>query len=328
MAVKSTNFRTGSSLKKARISLLLLLNLFLLFVFFSSCNNTQNKVPVESKVLTVFHAGSLSVPMKNLAAAFEKENPGVKVQLEAGGSLACVRKITELNQICDVLALADFNLIDELIIPKYAQWNMLFATNEMCLVYTANSKKSAEISNQNWFELLADPQVRYGRSDPDADPCGYRTILTLKLADRLYAGGKDWGKLLEKDNRFMRGKETDLNALLESQTIDYMFNYKSVAVQHGFKFLTFPDSINLSDLALDNWYSGVQVDVRGTGPGSTVTQKGTSIVYGMTIPLMAPNPKLAERFVQFITDPQKGRLIIEQSGQKAITPRYSAKSVR
>jgi len=291
-----------------------------------SCKNPQNQEQPENKVLSVFHAGSLSVPMKNLAAAFEKGNPDVKVQLEAGGSLACVRKITELNQICDVLALADYSLIDELVIPKYAQWNILFATNELCLVYTEKSMKADLINAGNWFEILMDPEIRYGRSDPDADPCGYRTVLAMKLADRYYPGGKDWQRLMEKDTRFIRGKETDLNALLESQTIDYMFNYRSVAMQHDFKYLLLPDSINLSNPALDSWYSTAQVDVRGTGPGSTVTQKGASIVYGMTILSKAPNPKLAEKFIRFMTDPKQGRIIIEQSGQTAIVPKYSSKS--
>ncbi len=297
-----------------------------LIFFLGSCHNSQPKKSSESKVLSVFHAGSLSVPLKNMAAAFEKENPGTEVRLEAGGSLACVRKITELNQICDVLALADFNLIDELLIPEYAQWNILFATNELCLVYTDKSRMSDRISRDNWFEILMNSEIRYGRSDPDADPCGYRTVLAMKLADRLYPGGQDWQKLLEKDTRFIRGKETDLNALLESQTIDYMFNYRSVAVQHNFKYITLPDSINLSNPKLDSWYSNATVTVRGTGPGSTATQTGASIVYGLTIPNEAPNPGLAEKFVSFISDPQRGRLIIEQSGQTAINPVYSPKS--
>ncbi|MCX6226276.1 MAG: extracellular solute-binding protein [Bacteroidia bacterium] len=306
-----------------RISLRSALNFFVVVALTLSCKNPQTKGQPDNMELSVFHAGSLSVPMKNLAAAFEKENPGLKVQLEAAGSLACVRKITELNQICDVLALADYSLIDDLIIPKYAQWNILFATNELCIAYNDKSRKANLINAGNWFDILMDPEIRYGRSDPNADPCGYRTVLAVKLADRYYPGGREWQKLLEKDKRFIRGKETDLNALLESQTIDYMFNFRSVAVQHGFKFLRLPDSINLSNPNLDPWYSTVKVDVRGTGPGTIVTQKGASIVYGMTIPTNAPNPKLAEKFIRFITDPGKGRLIIEQSGQTALDPKYS-----
>jgi molybdate/tungstate transport system substrate-binding protein len=299
---------------------------FIISLTVFSCRSRQSKPMNEDHVLSVFHAGSLAVPMRNLAAAFEIENPGVKIQLEAGGSLASLRKITELKQICDVLALADYSLIDELLIPEFANWNILFATNELCLAYTNHSKMSTEINNHNWFEILLNPDVRYGRSDPDADPCGYRTILTLKLADKYYPDGKNWEDLLKKDTRFIRGKETDLNSLLETRTIDYMFNYKSVAVQHGFKYLSLPDSISLGNPALSDWYSSVTVETRGGGPTAKILQTGASIVYGLTVPFNARNPMLAERFIRFVIDPEKGRKIIENSGQRAIDPTYSLKS--
>jgi molybdate/tungstate transport system substrate-binding protein len=299
--------------------------LMVLALLLFSCGNPGNK-NAGNKVLSVFHAGSLSVPMKNLAAAFEKENPGVIVRLEAAGSLTCVRKVTELKQFCDVLALADFNLIDEWLIPGYADWNILFATNELCIVYTDKSTKANLINSGNWYQLLMDPGIRYGRSDPNSDPCGYRTVMALKLAGKLYPGGMDWQRLLDKDTRFIRGKETDLNALLESRTIDYMFNYRSVAVQHDFKYLVLPDSINLSDPQLESWYSTAEVEVRGTSPGTVITQKGSPIVYGMTVLKKAANPDLAEKFIRFVLNPEKGRVIIRQSGQKAIIPGYSPKS--
>jgi len=36
-------------------------------------------------------------------------------------------------------------------------------------------------------------------------------------------------------------------ALLEANAIDYMFQYKSVAIQHGLKYIELPKEINLSD---------------------------------------------------------------------------------
>ncbi|MFO7617338.1 MAG: substrate-binding domain-containing protein [Bacteroidales bacterium] len=71
-----------------------------------------------NETLVVYHAGSLSVPMKNLADAFRLENPGVVFKMEAAGSIHCIRKITELNQPCDVLAVADFSLVDELMMGR------------------------------------------------------------------------------------------------------------------------------------------------------------------------------------------------------------------
>ena len=58
----------------------------------------------KQKELIIFHAGSLSVPMKQIAQEYEKRNPGTKIYLESAGSLVCARKVTELKKPCDILA--------------------------------------------------------------------------------------------------------------------------------------------------------------------------------------------------------------------------------
>ncbi len=300
---------------------------FMILNILPGCRNHPQKAKDQQTILTVFHAGSLAVPMKNLARAFEKEYPGVTVRLEAAGSLDCVRKITELNQVSDILALADYSLIDELLIPEYATWNIRFASNELCLVYTERSRMAGELTTDNWFSILMNPDIRYGRSDPDSDPCGYRTLLALQLADQCSPEGLDWRSLIDKDTRFIRGKETDLIALLESGTIDYMFNYRSVALQHGFKFLTFADSINLGNPDLEHWYQGVSIEVRGSRPGSYLRKSGSAMVYGITVPTAAPHPDLAGKFIDFLTHPDRGLPILESSGQTAIQPSFSGKSI-
>ena len=136
--------------------------------------------------LIIFHAGSLSVPMKEVANAFMKANPGVKVLLEAAGSVASARKITDLNRPCDIMASADYAVIDNMLIPNYADFNIKFVSNEMCIVYSDKSRHAAEINAKNWYEVLLRQDVAFGRADPNADPCGYRTLMTLQLAETYY----------------------------------------------------------------------------------------------------------------------------------------------
>ena len=71
-------------------------------------------------------------------------------------------------------------VIDQLLIPEHADWNLKFATNEMTS-FTREISKSKEINQKNWYEILLDKNIFVGRADPNADPCGYRTILTMKL---------------------------------------------------------------------------------------------------------------------------------------------------
>ncbi|MHA1222997.1 MAG: hypothetical protein ACTSP3_07020 [Candidatus Heimdallarchaeaceae archaeon] len=49
----------------------------------------------QKTTLLIFHAGSLSNPIKLLVEAFEERNLNVKIQTEGAGSSASIRKITD-----------------------------------------------------------------------------------------------------------------------------------------------------------------------------------------------------------------------------------------
>jgi molybdate/tungstate transport system substrate-binding protein len=296
------------------------------FIAMASCgrvNNTGSESDLKGDLI-IFHAGSLSVPFRALADSFTKIHPAVKILPESAGSLASIRKITDLNRPCDILASADYILIDKLMIPDFASWNLLFAGNEMAIVYHPGSRMSDSINENNWFKILQNPDVRFGRSDPNSDPCGYRAILTMQLSEKYYKTPGLTGDLMKKDQKYIRPKEVDLLALLETGTLDYIFLYKSVAIQHKLPFLSLPDSINLSAPELQDFYKTVSVDVAGNKPGDKITQFGEAMVYGLTIPNSSENPENAKAFVKFIVE--KGLPIIEAMGQKLIEPEISPKS--
>lgn len=281
---------------------------------------TKKKKEPEHQKLTIFHAGSLSVPFKQISEAFKAENTGVDIFLEAAGSRACARKISDLKKPCDVMGSADYSVIDNLLIPEHADWNIKFASNEMAIVYHEGSKKADGVNKDNWHTILADKEVAFGRSDPNADPCGYRAVLTMKLAEIFYKEDGLSESLLKKDTEYIRPKETDLLALLESNTIDYIFLYRSVAQQHGLKYVLLPDEVNLKKPEFADIYETVSVDISGKEPGTTITKKGAPMVYGITIPKNAPNPELAKKFVAFVLDKAKGLAIMEKNGQPSMVP--------
>jgi molybdate/tungstate transport system substrate-binding protein len=270
--------------------------------------------------LIIFHAGSLAVPFEKIIEGFKKENPSAVVLKEIAGSRECARKITELNKPCDILASADYLVIDQLLIPLHADWNLKFATNEMTIVYSGKSRRAKEINRQNWYEILLDESVCLGRADPDADPCGYRTIWTMKLAELYYQKPGLAGRLLSKKNQYMRPKEVDLVALLDTGDLDYVFLYRSVAQQHGLKYLTLPDPVNLKKAELEDYYRQATVELSGPVPGTRVTQRGSSMVYGVTIPKNAPHPELAKKFIHYLMDRNKGLKVMEAEGQPTIVP--------
>jgi len=270
--------------------------------------------------LVVFHAGSLAVPFKEIAREFMLEHPGVNVLLESAGSIASARKITDLHRPCDILASADYTVIDNMLIPTYTDWEIRFASNEMAIVFNQQSAKGNDISAENWIDLLLDPAIRYGRSDPNSDPCGYRTVMTYQLAEHVYDKPGLEQLLLQKDQRYIRPKEVDLIALLESQTIDYIFIYKSIALQHGLKFLSLPGEINLGNPSFDSLYATASVEINGKKPGEKIIVHGESMIYGVTILRDAPNREAAIAFLRFLLDPEKGMKILSQNGQPSVIP--------
>jgi len=317
--------------EKKILLVFLIFPVLLCCLFISSCRNNK-KIPTEisscsdstiSGDLIIFHAGSLSIPFRKIKQQFNKEYPNVNVIMEAAGSVACARKITDLNRACDIIASADYKVIDKLLIPKYTGWNIKFVSNEMGIVFNDKSAYNNEITKDNWVNILLRNDVIFGRSNPNFDPCGYRAVLTIKLSEKYYKKPELTNMFLRKDLNYIRPKEVDLLSLLETNTIDYIFIYRSVAEQHRLKYLLLPDEINLKNPELADLYSTVSVNVAGENPGSVITTKGEPIVYGITILKNAPNIKAANAFLIYLLTENKGMSIMQTNGQSSLIPAFS-----
>lgn len=298
-----------------------------LVIFISvSCINRQNASDTNnvSGELKIIHAGSMSVPVKLISNDFMEKYPDIKILTEAWGSKAGARRITDLNQDCDVYISADYKIIDELLIPEYADWTIKFAGNEMAIVYTDNSKYSEIINSDNWYEVLFYDDVIFARSDPDSDPCGYRAVIVAELAEEFYNIHGYKSKILTSHLNYIRPKETDLIAFLEQGEVDYIFLYRSVAEQHQLNYIKLPDEINLRNPDYDSLYAKASVEVNGKKPGEKITEYGEAMVYGITIPHTAKNKKAALEFVKFFLSYETGQKIIEDQGQTSLVPTVSS----
>jgi len=285
--------------------------------FFSGYS--QNNSPLSGDLI-IFHAGSLSVPLKEVTAEFKKLYPKVNVMMESAGSVASARKITDLDKPCDIMASADYAVIDKMLIPQFADYNIKFASNELCVVYTQKSRYANQVNANNWKDILLKTDVAFGRSDPNSDPCGYRTEMMFQLAEKHYKKQGLYGKFTAKDQEYMRPKETDLLALLETNSIDYIFLYRSVAVQHNLKYIVLPDAINLKNPAFATAYANAKVEINGSKPGEKQTMTGEPMIYSFTILRNAPNKAAALAFAEFLLQKEKGQAIMARNGQPSVVP--------
>jgi molybdate/tungstate transport system substrate-binding protein len=310
----------------------------------------------EKTQMRVLLAGSLLVPFDHLEQAFEEQHPNVDVLMEGHGSIQCVRHVAELDELADVVAVADYALIPMLMYETrdpetgepYASWTLQFATNQLGLAYTRQSAYADEISAENWHAILARPDVLFGLSDPRFDACGYRGLMATQLAERYYGDDLIFDTVFsqrftqpirvqtqdsvdtivvpevlqpkEQSGLVTRGSSVRLLGLLESGDLDYAFEYESVSRQHGLEFLALPAEINLSDEAYQENYARVRVSLAFQRFASVNPEfLGSPIAYGITIPNNAPHPDLAAEFIQFLVGPE-GQAVMAEDEHPMIVP--------
>jgi molybdate/tungstate transport system substrate-binding protein len=273
----------------------------------------------EPAVLTIYAAGTLAVPFKAVSTIFEKENPNVTVQAQFGGSVIMAKRITDLHQEADLLAVADYNVIPKYMFanPAYAAWYAGFARNAITFVYTDKSKYAGEINAQNWYKVLAREGVEIGRSNPDTDPSGYQTVQMLNLAEKFYNDpGLEQSVLANAPLANMRDTETALIAALQLGQIDYLAIYRSDALQHHLKFVDLPTRINLSDPAEAAYYA------QGVAHTKNGDLTGKPIVYAVTTVSGSKNASVADKYVALLLGPE-GQAVMKDNGFGDFSPPYA-----
>jgi molybdate/tungstate transport system substrate-binding protein len=285
--------------------------------------------------LKVLAAGSLLSPFGELEREFEQSHPGVDVQVEGHGSIQVIRQVTDLGRSADVVAVADASLIPDLMYVSrkdgsrnYTDWYLPFAGNAMVLAYTNQSRYAGEITRDNWAAILQRPGVRTGISNPMLDAAGYRALMVILLEEQrsgtagLFSGviGNRTDPPLTVEVTpdhlrvvlpevlkpgtpafVVRDGSIYLLSLLDTGGIDYAFEYRSVAQDHGLRWIDLGPEVDLSDPAEAGKYRAAEVELGFRRFSAIGTHRvGQPIVYAITIPSGAEQPALAREFVDLV----------------------------
>lgn len=280
----------------------------------------------ENGTLSIYAAASLSNSMNATAAEFEKKHPNVKVQIQYGGSNDLISQITQLNKTPDIMASADYGLIDKSLMPNYATWNLKYAKNELVIAYTDKSANASQINANNWYKILAQDNVKFGIADPNSAPAGYRAVMMMQLANSYYNNSTIFSDLIESNTAITskangtgyvisspnsldptskvlsRSNVRDTLTLLQSNSVDYVFVYKSDAQQAGgdIKYMELPSELALSNTSYESTYKNIKLTQFSDVSNQTKTITLTPIVYGITILTNAPNKDLATEFMELL----------------------------
>lgn len=268
--------------------------------------------------LTIFHAGSLSPPFDLVESSFEQRY-GARVMRQPKGSVASTKKITELGRMAGVLAVSDYRLLRDRLLPDFGDWYAIFATNAMTIQYRPDAPGADELSTDNWWKILSRNGVRIGHSDPAIDPGGYRAVMAMQLGSipfhgqRLY--DKDTYQKLRANSIVTTDTETNLEGQLKSGKLDYVFYYRSIAATSDMPWISLQPAVDLSKATPEYAKHYAKAEVKT----SSGTYTGAPIAYGITVPGVAANPDLGALWVKsMITEP--GIKALKQTGFVPVQP--------
>jgi molybdate/tungstate transport system substrate-binding protein len=278
--------------------------------------------------IVVFHAASLRRALADAAAEYERRSPAAKVRLEPSGSQVAARKVAELHRRADIVAVADAEVIDRLLVPEHAACTLEFATGEIALAYLPHSRFGHEVTEASWPEVLTRAGVRLGRVNPDTAPLGYFTLFVWQLGarwERYGAAAQDLPVRLSARcaREHVVADESAVLDLLEARAIDYAFLYRSTCGDRQLRTVTLPPELNLSRAELADRYAVASAEVQmKQADARRARLPGRAITYGLTIPGSAANPAGARAFVAFLLGPD-GQAIMRRAGFQPLSPARS-----
>jgi molybdate/tungstate transport system substrate-binding protein len=243
--------------------------------------------------VNVMYAGSLVNLMEHsVGPAFEAAS-GLHFVGYAGGSNKLANEIKGKLRRADVFISASPKVNASLmgaLNGDHVAWYVNFAESPLLIGYSPQSRFAADFKSKRWDQVLQEPGIRVGRTDPKLDPKGAFTIEMMQRAAQLY----HQPDLVEKtlgaaDNPEQVLPEETLVGRLQSGQLDAGFFY----------------STETSDLHIPAVHPAPELQAKAS--------------YTLTILNDAPNSAGASRFVEFLLSPQ-GRALLQAHGIDVIKP--------
>ena len=246
--------------------------------------------------VNVLYAGSLvNLMERSVGPAVEAEN-GDHFQGFAGGSNKVANEIKGKLRRGDVFVSANPKVDDQLMGQEngdWVRWYIAFAESPLVIGFNPSSRFVNDLKSKPWYEVLADPGLKLGRTDPKLDPKGALTLELLKRAEEFYSKpGLSQQILGAPDNPAQVLPEETLVGRLQSGQIDVGFFYSTETSDARIPAIQLPDEIS------------------------------PKAHYTITILRDAPNPAGAERFVSFLLG-SKGRDLLKNHGLELLKPKLS-----
>lgn len=249
---------------------------------------------VAAGAVNVLYAGSLvNVMERGAGPAFERAT-GDRFRGYAGGSKLLANQIKARLRAADVFVSANPALNEGLMGPANGNriaWYVSFAESPLVIGCSPGSRFAAEFKSRAWYQVLEEPGIRIGRTDPNLDPKGALTLTLMKSAEAFYrVPGLAQRVLGPDENAAQVFPEEALVGRLQSGQLDCGFFYSTETSAAGIPAVKLPQRI---------------------------TPKA---VYTIAIVDDAPDRKAADEFVGFLLG-AAGRKVLSEHGLSMQSPK-------
>jgi molybdate/tungstate transport system substrate-binding protein len=251
--------------------------------------------------VNVVYAGSLVSLMEHgIGPAFDTA-AGADFRGYAGGSNKLANEITGKLVPGDVFISANPKVNADLMGAAnggWVDWYVTFAQSPLVIGYNPSSRFAADLKTKPWYEVLQEPGIRIGRTDPKLDPKGRLTLELLKKASTVYkTPGLSKAVLGAPENPAQVLPEESLVGRLQSGQIDVGFFYSTETTDLKIPAITLPSATALS------------------------------AHYTATVLNGAPHQADAIRFLSFLLGPD-GMVLMRAHGLDLVTPKVSGDTTK
>jgi molybdate/tungstate transport system substrate-binding protein len=251
-------------------------------------------------VLDVAYAGSMGSMMEGPLKASVAQSLKLDMHGRAQGSSALAQLIAGGSIRPDVFIPVTPGPALVVLRAGKAETAQPIARTEMVIAYSPKSRFASKLEaagngKSNWWEILQEPGIRFGRTDPVGDPQGRNIIFTMMLAAKVYKQPDLVEKILGLTiNEKQIFTEPTLQARLQSGELDAASAYKIQPGPFNLPYISLPKEINLSGQNVHADYPEITLTVAGK------TYNPEPLIYYAAVLKDAPNARGAAAFAEWL----------------------------
>ena len=264
--------------------------------------------PLRAQGLTpldVAYAGSMGSMMEGPVKAAVAKTLGIDMHGRAQGSDALAQLIVGGSIPVDAFVPVTPGPMMTVIKAGKARHAVPIARTEMVIAYSPKSSFATAFANAGkpgampWYQILQQPGLRFGRTDPSTDPQGRNIIFTMQLAQAYYEQPGMAQRILgDTINAAQIFAEPTVEARLQSGELDAASAYRIQPGPFGLPFIALPDEINLGNQSMHDAYATASLALNGK------TYHPQALVYYAAAIAGAPHADKATAFVQWFSSAQ------------------------